>query len=153
MTEDKTFPARGSIEEIEEGALLQPKFDEKGLIPCIVQDADSGEILMFAYMNSTALQASISTGLAHYYSRSRNKLWKKGEQSGNFQRIVSLLIDCDQDCVLIKVKIDGGASCHLGYRSCFFRGVEDLSENTDFKLDFTEKEKVFDPKKVYKKNN
>lgn len=153
MTENKTFPARGSIEEVEEGELLQPKFDEKGLIPCIAQDADSGEILMFAYMNDTALQASIGTGLAHYYSRSRNKLWKKGEQSGHYQRIVSLQIDCDQDCVLIKIKIEGGASCHLGYRSCFFRGLEDLSENTDYKLDFIEKEKVFDPNDVYKKKN
>ncbi len=153
MTEDKTFPARGSIEEIEEGALLQPKFDEKGLIPCIAQDAETNEILMFAYMNDTALQASISTGLAHYYSRSRNKLWKKGEQSGNFQRIVSLQIDCDQDCVLIKVNVDGGASCHIGYRSCFFRELGTLSDDTDFKLNFVEKEKVFDPEKVYKKNN
>jgi len=153
MTEDKKFPARGSIEEIEGGELLQPKFDEKGLIPCIAQDADSGEILMFGYRNDTALQASISTGLAPYYSRSRNKLWKKGEQSGHYQRIVSLQIDCDQDCVLIKIKIEGGASCHLGYRSCFFRGLGDLSEKTDFKLDFIEKEKVFDPNDVYKKKN
>lgn len=149
MTEDIIFPARGKIEEIEEGELLQPKFDENGLIPCIAQDADSGDILMFAYMNDTALRACIDTGVAYYYSRSRKKLWKKGEQSGNIQRVVSLQIDCDQDCILIKVKVDGGASCHLGYRSCFFRALDDFSDNTNFKLNFVEKEKVFDPDDVY----
>ncbi len=149
MTEDKIFPTRGSIEEAEEGDLLQLKFDENGLIPCITQDAESNEILMFAYINETALSACISTGLAHYYSRSRKKLWKKGEQSGYIQRIVSLNIDCDQDCILLKVKVEGGASCHLGYRSCFFRELETLSDDTDFKLNFIEKEKIFDPSKVY----
>ena len=97
MTEDIIFPDRNSLDEIEEGDLLRPKFDEKGLIPCIVQDVENREILMFAYMNKTALQSSIRTGLAHFYSRSRKKQWKKGEQSGNFQRIVSLQIDCDQE--------------------------------------------------------
>ena len=153
MTEDIIFPDRNSLDEIEEGDLLRPKFDEKGLIPCIVQDVENREILMFAYMNKTALQTSIRTGLAHFYSRSRKKQWKKGEQSGNFQRIVSLQIDCDQDCILIKVKIEGGASCHLGYRSCFFRELGDVSEKMDFKLNFIEREKVFNPEEVYKKNN
>ncbi len=141
---------RGSLEEFEEGNQLQPKFDENGLIPCITQDAETGEVLMMGFMNDEALSASIRTELAHYYSRSRKKLWKKGEESGLFQHIQALLIDDDQDCVLIKVRVDGGASCHVGYRSCFFRQLTKLSPETDFKLTFLESEKVFDPKKVYK---
>lgn len=150
--EDSTplvFPSRGSIKEFEEGSTLQPKFDANGLIPCITQDAKSGEVLMLGFMNDEALSASICTGLAHYYSRSRKKLWKKGEESGLFQHIEALLIDDDQDCVLLKVKVDGGASCHVGYRSCFFRQLTECSPDTNFSLTFLESEKVFDPTKVY----
>ena len=143
------FPPRGTLEQIEEGSQLQPKFDDQGLIPCITQDADSQEVLMLGFMNAEALGACIETGLAHYYSRSRKKLWKKGEESGLFQHIQSLIIDDDQDCVLLKVKVDGGASCHVGYRSCFFRELDKLSPQTDFSLKFLEAEKVFDPKQVY----
>lgn len=147
------FPPRGSLEEFEEGHQLQPKFDAKGIIPCITQDAETLEVLMLGYMNQDALSKSIQTGLAHYYSRSRQKLWKKGEESGLFQHIQSLLIDDDQDCVLLKVKVDGGASCHVGYRSCFFRQLTNCSAKTDFHLTFLEKEKVFNPQKVYKHNH
>ena len=144
-----SFPSRGTLEQIEEGNQLQPKFDENGLIPCITQDAETQEVLMLGFMNAEALGACIQTGLAHYYSRSRQKLWKKGEESGLFQHIQSLIIDDDQDCVLLKVKVDGGASCHVGYRSCFFRELNELSPQTDFSLTFLEKQKVFDPQKVY----
>lgn len=145
----ETFPKRGTLYEVEEGNQLQPKFDKDGLIPCITQDHETLEVLMLGFMNEEALRETIRTGLAHYYSRSRKKQWKKGEESGLFQHIQSIVIDDDQDCVLIKVKVDGGASCHVGYRSCFFRELEKTGEETDFKLKFLESEKVFDPKKVY----
>ena len=147
--EPLAFPERGSLVEFEEGSELQPKFDENGLIPCITQDANTLEVLMLGFMNREALSECIRTGLAHYYSRSRNKLWKKGEESGLFQHIESLLIDDDQDCVLLRVKVDGGASCHVGYRSCFFRKLNQLAPDTNFQLTFLEDHKVFDPKKVY----
>ena len=147
--EPLSFPKRGSLIEFEEGAQLQPKFDGDGLIPCITQDAETLEVLMLGFMNREALSESIRTGLAHYYSRSRKKLWKKGEESGLFQHIQALLIDDDQDCVLLRVKVDGGASCHVGYRSCFFRQLTRMGTNTDFHLTFLEDEKVFDPTKVY----
>ena len=133
-----SFPARGSLEEFEEGHQLQPKFDANDVIPCVTQDAETFEVLMLGYMNREALSLSIQTGLAHYYSRSRKKLWKKGEESGLFQHIESLLIDDDQDCVLLKVKVDGGASCHVGYRSCFFRQLTNRCAETDFHLTFLE---------------
>lgn len=143
------FLPQSSLFEIEEGAKLRPKFDERGILPCVTQDAITGEVLMVGYMNAEALARTIETGLAHYYSRSRRKLWKKGEQSGLFQHVERLLIDDDQDCVLLKVRVDGGASCHVGYRSCFFRELADRSPATDFTLRFLETEKVFDPVKAY----
>jgi phosphoribosyl-AMP cyclohydrolase len=109
--------------EVEEGTQLQPKFDERGLIPCVTQDATTLEVLMVGFMNAEALALTIATREAHYWSRSRRTLWRKGEQSGLVQRVVRLLIDDDQDCVLLQVQIDGGASCHVGYRSCFFRAL------------------------------
>ena len=141
--------------QVEEGNTLAPKFDENGLIPCICQSANTREILMFAYMNAEALGATLSTGLAHYWSRSRQKLWKKGETSGMTQRVKRALIDDDQDCVVIEVDLAtpsaGGdeASCHVGYRSCFYREIElGESENTR-ELVFIETGKAFDPRKVY----
>jgi len=122
------FAKRESVQQVEEGSVLAPKFDENGLIPCVTQHAETREILMFAYMNAEALEASLNTSLAHYWSRSRRKLWKKGETSGMTQRVKRVLIDDDQDCVILEVDLArpaaGGdeASCHVGYRSCFYRG-------------------------------
>ena len=104
---------------------------------------------MVGVMNAEAFALTIDTGEAHYWSRSRQKLWRKGEQSGLVQHVVRLLIDDDQDCILLQVQIDGGASCHVGYRSCFFRALKQCNSETDFSLEFIEKEKVFDPLKVY----
>ncbi|OAM90365.1 phosphoribosyl-AMP cyclohydrolase [Termitidicoccus mucosus] len=143
------FLPQTTLFEIEEGDKLRPKFNEHDLIPCITQDHASGEVLMLGWMNPEALAKTIETGLAHYYSRSRQKLWKKGEQSGLFQHVISLIIDDDQDAVLIKVKVDGGASCHVGYRSCFFRQLARPTADTDFSLIFLEAQKTFDPVKAY----
>ncbi len=129
---------------IEEGTDFTPKFDSNGLITAIAQDADTNQILMVAYMNDEALKLTIDTKRAVYYSRSRKKLWKKGEQSGHAQQVVKILTDCDQDCLILKVKVDQG-QCHVGYQSCFYREVTDNN-----KLDFLAK-KVYDPKKAYNK--
>jgi len=150
------FAERVSVEQVEEGDELAPKFDEKGCIPCITTHAETGEILMFAFMNAEALRLTIESGLAHYWSRSRQKLWKKGETSGMFQKVQKVLIDDDQDCVIIKVTLTppstGGteASCHVGYRSCFYREIPlKPKSNGDLKLKFIENEKSFDPTSVY----
>lgn len=120
-------------------------FDEKGLLPAIVQDADSGEVLMVAYMNREAVRKTVESGVAHFWSRSRGKLWLKGETSGHVQRVREIFTDCDADTLLLKVEQEGGA-CHNGYRSCFYRK---LTEKTDA-FEVTG-EKIFDPGKVYKK--
>ena len=143
----KRFAARTSIEQVEEGSELAPKFDADGLIPAVTTDYTTGELLMHGYMNSEALEKTIETGEAHYYSRSRRALWHKGATSGLVQKVRELLIDDDQDCVWLRVDVAGGASCHVGYRSCFYRRVP-LGE-TPQPLEFTETEKVFDPKAVY----
>lgn len=152
------FAKRTSVEQVEEGKELAPKFDDNGLIPCVTTHVDTGEVLMFAFMNDEALQKSIETGQAHYFSRSRQKLWKKGETSGMTQEIRQMLIDDDQDCIVLKVEIAaptaGGdeASCHVGYRSCFYRAVPiGKVSNADqaLELAFIENEKSFDPQKVY----
>ncbi|PPR16135.1 MAG: Phosphoribosyl-AMP cyclohydrolase [Alphaproteobacteria bacterium MarineAlpha9_Bin3] len=150
------FKERISIKQVEEGIELAPKFDDKGVIPCITVHALTKEVLMFAYMNKEAMQLTISTGLAHYWSRSRESLWKKGETSGMFQKIKRMLIDDDQDSLVIEVSLTepniGGneASCHVGYRSCFYREVPIGNSNVDKPLKFIESEKAFDPEKVYK---
>ncbi len=131
---------------IEEGSEFSPKFDENGLIPAIAQDAKTGQVLMTAYMNRAALDSTIQTGFATYFSRSRQKLWKKGEESGHFQKVEQILVDCDQDCVILKVTIEAG-QCHVGYQSCFYRA---LKKGSDKNLEFIA-EKVYDPKKVYKR--
>jgi phosphoribosyl-AMP cyclohydrolase len=148
MTE--LFAPRRSIEQVEEGSDLAPKFDEQGLIPVVTTDHASGELLMHGYMNAEALRKSIATGEAHYYSRSRKTLWHKGATSGLVQRIRELLIDDDQDCIWMRVDVAGsGASCHVGYRSCFYRRIP-LGENTaGAPLEFTEDKKLFDPVEVY----
>ena len=132
--------------DIEEGLAFSPRFDEQGLIPVVVVDAASDEVLMVANMNEEALRATLASGKGTYYSRSRGKLWVKGEQSGDEQKVVELLVDCDQDCLVLKVQAQGG-QCHVGFRSCFYRRVKPAS--TD-QLEFVA-EPVFDPKQVYGK--
>jgi phosphoribosyl-AMP cyclohydrolase len=113
------------MEALEHGTTFTPRFDPDGLIPAIASDADTGEVVMFAWMNEEALKTTIDTGTAHYYSRSRRRLWKKGEESGNVQTVVEMRTDCDQDVVLLKVRTGGeGKNCHTGARSCFYRVVE-----------------------------
>jgi phosphoribosyl-AMP cyclohydrolase len=116
------FAARGTPAEIETGTTFQPQFDADGLIPAIVTDATSGEVLMFAWMNAQTLTLTLQTKLGHFWSRSRNKLWKKGEESGNLLRVVEMRTDCDQDVVWVKANVEGdGRACHTGERSCFYR--------------------------------
>jgi phosphoribosyl-AMP cyclohydrolase len=144
------FHARRSVEQVEEGTALAPKFDERGLIAAVTTDAATGELLMQGYMNADALRRTIETGEAHYYSRSRQKLWRKGSTSGLVQEVRELLIDDDQDCVWLKVDVHGGASCHVGYRSCFYRRIPLRREGgRALILEFTDREKVFDPEAVY----
>jgi phosphoribosyl-AMP cyclohydrolase len=131
---------------IEEGTKLTPKFDDNGLISVIAQDSKTNQILMFAFMNKEALELTIKTGKATYFSRSRKKLWTKGEQSGHVQKVDQILIDCDQDCILLKVTVDQG-QCHVGYQSCFYRG---LKKGSTGELEFIA-EKTYDPSAVYKK--
>jgi phosphoribosyl-AMP cyclohydrolase len=121
-----TFPTAPDKHALERGAILAPRFDGNGLIAAVATDADSGEVLMLAWMNAEALEKTLATGEAHYFSRSRNALWKKGETSGQVQKLVELRVDCDQDAVWIKVRPQGdGGACHVGFRSCFYRVAED----------------------------
>lgn len=150
------FSPRTSIVQVEEGADFAPKFDASGCIPCITLHAETREVLMFAFMNEEALRLTISTGLAHYWSRSRQQLWKKGETSGMFQNVRRMLIDDDQDCLVLEVDLappaSGGleASCHVGYRSCFYREIP-IKPPADqpVSLRFIEHAKVFDPEIIY----
>ena len=142
------FKKRDNIKEVEEGKYLEPKFDENGLIPVITSDYKTGDILMHGYMNDEALKKTIETKEAHYWSRSRQCLWRKGETSGLKQRVVEMRIDDDQDAVWLKVAVIGDASCHVGYRSCFYRALDKSEDGKTF-LKFVEKTKTFDPKEVY----
>lgn len=142
------FQKRVTIEQVEEGTELAPKFDENGLIACVTTAANTGEVLMLGYMNEEALRKTIETGEAHYYSRSRKVLWHKGATSGLVQKVREMRIDDDQDAVWISVEIPGDASCHVGYRSCFYRAVPTGAAATRT-LEFKESEKMFDPLKVY----
>ena len=146
------FKKRNNIKEVEEGKYLQPKFDENGLIPVITTDFKNGDILMHGYMNDEALKKTITTKEAHYWSRSRKKIWRKGEISGFVQKIKEIRIDDDQDSVWISVDIGKGGSCHVGYRSCFYRSIplENNKDIADLEMEFKENKKVFDPKKIYK---
>ena len=147
------FPARTTSADIELGTTLQPKFGPDGLIPCITSDHATNEVLMFAFMNAEALAHTLKTGKATYWSRSRSKLWIKGEESGNAQLVKELLVDCDQDVILLKVENVGGAACHNGYKSCFYRRLAPGAKADDassMKLQFAAP-RVFDPATVYKK--
>ena len=137
--------------DIELSTTLQPKFGPDGLIPCITSDYATNEVLMFAFMNSEALAQTLKTKKATYWSRSRNKLWIKGEESGNVQFVKALLVDCDQDVILLKVEQTGSAnaSCHNGYKSCFYRQLANL-EGASLELQFVT-DPLFDPAVVYKK--
>lgn len=149
---DIKFKQRLTVEQVEEGTDLAPKFQENGLIPVVTTDYESGELLMHGYMNEEALKKTIDIGEAVYYSRSRETLWHKGATSGLVQTVKEIRIDDDQDCVWLRVEVQGnGASCHVGYRSCFYRSVPtgDEFERKDGELNFEEDEKVFDPKEVY----
>ena len=119
------FAPRGTVAEIEQGSTFTPKFDADGLIPAVVTEAGSGTVLMFAWMNAEALQLTLDTRIAHFWTRSRQRLWKKGEESGNLLDVVDVRTDCDQDVVLVSVTIRGvGVACHTGATSCFYRRVE-----------------------------
>ena len=126
MSHDPRFPSPGDAQALERGAVLTPRFDANGLIACVATHAGTGEVLMLAWMNAEALSLTVRTGEAHYFSRSRNALWKKGETSGQVQVVEEMRIDCDQDAVWIKVRPQGdGGACHVGFRSCFYRVIED----------------------------
>lgn len=146
------FPERGDKNQVEAGSVFMPRFDSAGVLPAVVSDADSGEVLMLAFMNAEALERTIHSGVAHFWSRSRQCLWAKGETSGNLQRVVELRTDCDQDAVWLRVRVEGkGASCHTGHRSCFYRAVPlTIGDAVTSKLDHVGGEPMFDPKKVYK---
>ena len=136
--------------EIEEGLVLRPKFDAAGLVTCVTTDAATGEVLMVAHMNDEALRKTIATGEAWYFSRSRGALWRKGESSGHVQRVVEMRVDCDQDAIWIRVDQAGGAACHTGRHSCFYRAV--TRDQTGAPLvSFVDAERLFDPAKVYGK--
>jgi phosphoribosyl-AMP cyclohydrolase len=136
------------IHDVEEGLALRPKFDAAGLVTCVATDAASGDVLMVAHMNDEALRKTIASGEAWYFSRSRNALWRKGETSGQIQRVVEIRMDCDQDAVWIRVE-QTGAACHTGRRSCFYRKVE--SGEGAAQLSFVDADRLFDPKDVYGK--
>ena len=146
------FKKRDNIKEVEEGKYLEPKFDENGLIPVITTDFKTGDILMHGYMNDEALKKTIETKEAHYWSRSRKKIWHKGQISGFVQTIKEIRIDDDQDSVWLSVDIGNGASCHVGYRSCFYRSIPlgKIKNVQELEIEFKENKKIFDPKKVYK---
>ena len=146
------FKKRDNIKKVEEGKYLAPKFDENGLIPVITTDFHDGSILMHGYMNDEALKKTIETKEVHYWSRSRKKIWRKGQVSGFVQKVKEIRIDDDQDSIWLSVDIANGASCHVGYRSCFYRSIPlgKIKNEKALEMNFKEKEKIFDPKKVYK---
>jgi len=146
------FKKRHTIKEVEEGKYLSPKFDENSLIPVITTDFKTGDILMHGYMNYEALKKTIETKEAHYWSRSRKKIWRKGQVSGFIQKVKEIRIDDDQDSVWLSVDIGNGSSCHVGYRSCFYRSIPlgKIKNEEELEMEFKEKKKIFDPKKIYK---
>ena len=146
------FKKRDNIKEVEEGKYLEPKFGENGLIPVITSDIKTGDILMHGYMNDEALRKTIETKEAHYWSRSRKKIWHKGQISGFVQKVKEIRIDDDQDSIWLSVDIGSGSSCHVGYRSCFYRSIPlgKIEDVEKLEMKFKENKKAFDPKKVYK---
>jgi phosphoribosyl-AMP cyclohydrolase len=135
--------------EIEEGSALRPKFDADGLVTAVATDVATGELLMVAHMNAEALAKTIALGQAHYFSRSRKKLWRKGEESGHTQRVIELRVDCDQDAVWLRVEQTGPGACHTGRRSCFYRAVP-LGQSGDVRLELRDADKAFDPAATYR---
>ena len=146
------FKKRESIFEVEEGKFLSPKFDDKGLIPVTTTDHKTGEVLMHGYMNKDSLKLTIEKKEACYWSRSRNSIWHKGKTSGFIQKVKEIRIDDDQDSVWLSVDIGNGSSCHVGYRSCFYRSVPlgKIENAREIKMKFEESEKKFDPEDIYK---
>jgi phosphoribosyl-AMP cyclohydrolase len=144
------FAERGSTEEVEEGLALAPRFDADGLVTCIATDATSGDLLMVAHMNAEALARTIETAEAWYFSRSRRRLWRKGESSGHVQRVTEMRVDCDQDAVWIKVQQEGPGACHTGRRACFYRAVPlGRAPDKSLVMEFRDATKAFDPRAVY----
>jgi phosphoribosyl-AMP cyclohydrolase len=137
-----------STHDIEEGTAFAPKFDANGLVTAVITDIASGDVLMVAHMNAEALQHTIESGEAWFYSRSRKKLWKKGESSGHVQRVIELRVDCDQDALWLKVEQNGPGACHTGRRSCFYRAVP-LGNGNAITLEFRDADKTFDPAAIY----
>ena len=146
------FKKREKVFEVEEGKFLSPKFDSNGLIPVVTTDHRTGEVLMLGYMNEEALVKTIEKKEAHYWSRSKKALWHKGKTSGFVQKVIDLRIDDDQDALWMTVDIGNGASCHVGYKSCFYRSIPlgPIKNTEEIELDFKEKKKKFDPEEVYK---
>ena len=146
------FKKRDNIKEGEEGKFLEPKFDKNGLIPVITSDFKTSYILMHGYMNDEALKKTIETKKAHYWSRSRKSIWRKGQTSGFVQIVKEIRIDDDQDSIWLSVDIGNGASCHVGYRSCFYRSIPlgEINNARQIEMNFEEKEKKFVPEKIYK---
>ena len=145
------FKKRDNIKEVEEGKFLEPKFDKNGLIPCVTTDSETHEVLMLGYMNAEALIKTVEEGEAYYFSRSRQKVWHKGATSGLIQAVKEIRIDDDQDSIWLSVEVGGsGASCHVGYKSCFYRSIpikNKISKNIELKWE--EDKKLFDPIEVY----
>ena len=145
------FHKRVSVEEVEEGSTLSPKFDKNGLIPCVTTDSETHEVLMLGYMNAEALIKTLEEGEAYYFSRTRQKVWHKGATSGLIQAVKEIRIDDDQDSIWLSVEVGGsGASCHVGYKSCFYRSIpikNKISKNIELKWE--EDKKLFDPIEVY----
>ncbi|WEX85744.1 phosphoribosyl-AMP cyclohydrolase [Sinorhizobium garamanticum] len=145
------FGPRLSVEAVEEGGFLAPRFNADGLIPVVTTDASSGEVLMMGMMNAEALLRTIETGEAHYWSRSRQCLWHKGATSGLIQKVVQIRVDDDQDAIWLRVQVEGSASCHVGYRSCFYRSIPvGPFGDAPIPLSFEEAAKIFDPVAVYR---
>jgi phosphoribosyl-AMP cyclohydrolase len=152
VSNEARFPAPKAKAESEEGTVFAPRFDAEGLVPVVATSAKTGEVLMLAYMNAEALARTIETGEAHYWSRSRRRLWRKGEESGNAQRVVEMRIDCDQDAIWLKVEqIGAEAACHTGRRTCFYRSVPlGVASGGGISLSFIDAEQQFDPGTVYR---
>ena len=146
------FKKRDNIKDVEEGKYLSPKFDKNGLIPVVTTDFQTGGILMHGYMNDEALKKTIEIKEAHYWSRSRKKMWHKGKISGFIQKVKEIRIDDDQDSVWLSVDIGSGSSCHVGYRSCFYRSIPlgKIKNKKKLEMEFKETKKIFDPAKIYK---
>jgi phosphoribosyl-AMP cyclohydrolase len=150
VTKPKASPPKAKTADIEEGTAFTPKFDADGLLAVVVTSAETGEVLMLAHMNGEALARTLQTGEAQFWSRSRKRLWRKGEESGNTMRVVEMRTDCDQDALWLKVEMGGAeACCHTGRKSCFYRAVPVGKGGAGISLTFVDAEKLFDPEKVH----